>query len=84
MMQLGQGGLANSAGHTLETTVIGTLESKGFRTLQYREWVHQPTLYDTELLLHNVPYTTLYGHPVKTEFLIRSQKYNLEIHIKCK
>jgi hypothetical protein len=84
MTLLGQGGLANSSGRTLETTVIGTLESKGFRTLQYREWMRNPAIYGTELLLRNVPYTTLYGHPGKTEFLIRSQRYNLNVRVECK
>jgi hypothetical protein len=84
MTILGQGGLANSSGRTLETTVIGTLESKGFHTVHYRTWAQNRAQYGGELLLRNVPYTTLYGHPGKTEFLIRSQRYGLEVRIECK
>jgi hypothetical protein len=84
MTVLAQGGLANSSGKTLETTVVGTLASKGFVTVQYRIWALQPTLFGQELLLRNVPYTTIYGHPGKTEFLIRSARYQLNVRIECK
>lgn len=79
-----QGGFANSFGTTLERTVIATLESKGLVTVPYRQWSAQPTAFGPELLLRNVPYTTIYGHPGKTEFLIRSARYGLEVRIECK
>lgn len=79
-----QGGLANSSGKTLETAVIGTLESKGFYTVHHRSWQRNPALYGTEVLVRDVPYTTIYGHPGKTEFLIRSARFGLEVRIECK
>ena len=36
------------------------------------------------MLLRNVPYTTLYGGRGYTEFLLKSQSYNLEVRIECK
>jgi hypothetical protein len=79
-----QGGFANSSGTTLERAVIATLEGKGFVTVPYRQWQAQPTAYGPELLLRNVPYTTIYGHPGKTEFVIHSVRYGLEVRIECK
>ena len=79
-----QGGLANSSGNTLETTVIGTLLSKGFTLVNYREWQKHPERYGDELLLRNVPYTTIYDHPGNTEFLIKSAQYQMEVRLECK
>ncbi len=84
MRRASQGGFANSSGTTLERTVIATLESKGFVSVLHRQWLAQPQDYGTELLLRNVPYTTIYGHEGKTEFLIRSAHYALEVRIECK
>lgn len=82
--EMKQGGLANSSGNTLERTVIGTLISKGFETVNYREYLKKPEKYGEELLLKNVPFTTIYEHSGNTEFLLSSKKYNLEIRIECK
>lgn len=79
-----QGRLANSAGSTLESTVIGTLTSKGFQVVSYRDYLRRPDAYGSELLLRNVPFTTIYGHQGNTEFLIKSEKYKLEIRVECK
>ena len=79
-----QGRLANSAGSTLENTVIGTLTSKRFQVVSYRDYARRPDAYSRELLLRNVPFTTIYGHQGNTEFLIRSERHQLEIRIECK
>jgi hypothetical protein len=79
-----QGGLANSSGSTLEQTVIGTLQSKGFSLVRYRDWQKNPEKYGDELLLRNVPYQTIYNHQGNTEFLLRSARYQLEVRIECK
>lgn len=81
---LGQGGLANSSGSTLEQTIMATLASKGFVIANYRQWAKNPATYGDEVLLCNVPYATIYGHPGNTEFLLRSARYGLEIRIECK
>lgn len=89
-----QGGtLANYSGSTLEKTIIGTLVSKGFLLISYRDYENylkrhgeQKTVdkYGTELLLRNVPFQTIYNHPGNTEFLLQSERYNLEIRIEAK
>ncbi len=81
---MGQGGLANSSGNTLEQTIVATLTSKGFPVALYREWSIAPATYPTNILLRNVPYETIYGHRGNTEFLLLSERYNLAIRIECK
>jgi hypothetical protein len=82
--QKSQGGLASSSGNTLERTIMGTIESKNFEVEYYRNWKKNPSKYGSELLLRNVPYTTIYGHKGNTEFLLKSEQYDLEIRIECK
>ena len=79
-----QGSLANSSGNTLEQTIIATLSSKGFAVLQYRDWQRAPQKYGSELLLRNVPYRSIYGHAAKTEFVVRSERYQLNVRVECK
>ena len=79
-----QGSLANSSGNTLERTIIATLESKGFQVVQYSNWRRAPTRYGSELLLRNVPYKSIYGHDAKTEFVICSARYQLQVRVECK
>ncbi len=81
---IAQGGLANSSGNTLEQTIIATVASKGFAVARYREWVKDPGRHGDELLLRNVPYTTIYGHRGNTEFLLLSARYGLQIRVECK
>jgi ABC-type Fe3+-citrate transport system substrate-binding protein len=50
----------------------------------YRKWDENPENYGKELLLKNVPFTTIYGHKGNTEFLLLSEKYKLKIRIECK
>lgn len=79
-----QGNFANSAGNTLESTVIATFASKKFVVVSHREYSKNPEKYGKELLLKNVPFTTIYGHGGQTEFLAKSDRYQLEIRIECK
>jgi hypothetical protein len=79
-----QGGQANKTGNVLEQLVVGTLSAHGFPNIKYSDYTKKPARYGGELLLRNVPYTTLYDGRGFTEFLLKSQKYNLEIRIECK
>ena len=79
-----QGGYANSSGSILEQTIVSTVEQKGFEVVPYSEYHKRPLDFGSELLLRNVPYTTIYGHSGKTEFLLLSKDLNLEIRIECK
>lgn len=84
MLDIKQGGLANSAGNTLESTVIATLTSKGFTVVSHKEYIKHPEHFGQEVLLLNVPFTTMYGHSGKTEFLLSSERHQLKIRIECK
>lgn len=78
-----QGNIANQQGRTLEQVVTGTLAQKGFEIVPFKEWERNARLFSGDLLLTNVPYETIYGHPGKTEFKIVSQRYG-EYRIECK
>jgi hypothetical protein len=79
-----QGTLANIGGNLLERTVKEVFLSKGFTLINYRKWQKAPEKYGKELLLTNVPFTTIYKHFGNTEFLASSEKYNFKIRLECK
>ena len=79
-----QGGQAKKTGNVLEQLVISTLSAHGFPVIKYSDYLKTPEKYDEELLLRHVPYKTLYGGQGYTEFLLKSQKFELEIRIECK
>lgn len=90
---MNQGRTANITGNTLEQTVIGTLDSKGFRLVSFSEYSRYMNKkgtesanqkYGKELLLRNVPFTSIYGHAANTEFLLISARYDKKIRIECK
>ena len=74
----------NITGSQLEKAVQTVLLEKGFEIEMYRKWKANTDSYGKELLLKNVPFTTIYGHGGNTEFLLLSEKYNLKIRIECK
>lgn len=79
-----QGGTANHQGRILERTVVPTFEAHGFEVVAYSAWSKKPANYGTELLLKHVPYTTIYNQKGYTEFLIKSERFALNIRIECK
>lgn len=79
-----QGGAANHQGRILEKTVVPTLESHGFEVVAYSAWRKNPGNYGTELLLKHVPYTTIYNQKGFTEFLVKSERFGLNVRIECK
>lgn len=79
-----QGGTANKQGRVLEKTIIPTFEEHGFKILAFSDWMKNPDAYGKELVLKNVPYTSIYGHNGKNEFLVQSEKFNLNLRIECK
>lgn len=78
------GSYANSSGGVLEGLVEHVLAKKGFTVVKYKAWLLKQDQYGDELLLKNVPYEGLYKHASTTEFVLISQKYNLETRIECK
>lgn len=79
-----KGSLASGQGKVLEENVISTFSRKGFEVVMWSEWNRNRGSYGEELLLKNVPFKNIYGHDGYTEFLLKSEKYNLEIRIECK
>lgn len=81
---MAKGKVANITGNQLEIAVQTVLLNKGFEIEKYSSWVKNPSGFGDELLLKNVPFTTIYGHRGTTEFLLLSKKYGLKIRIECK
>jgi len=79
-----KGTKSNITGNQLEVAVKTVLTGKGFELINYRDWEKNKEKYGDELLLENVPFTTIYEHKGNTEFLLISKKYNLQIRIECK
>ena len=75
---------SNITGNQLEAAVKTVLTNKGFELISYRIWEKNKEKYGAELLLENVPFTTVYQHKGNTEFLLISIKYDLRIRIECK
>lgn len=79
-----KGTKSNLSGNQLEVAVKTVLIGKGFELEKHNIWIKNPDNYNRELLLTNVPFTTIYQHKGNTEFLLISEKYNLKIRIECK
>ena len=75
---------STASGSTLEGTVKSVFAGKGFEVIPYSKWFGDKSNYGGELLLTNAPYTSIYNHKAKTEFLLISEKKNLKIRIECK
>jgi len=83
-MVFSQGGLANKSGKVLEGIVKGALMPHGFNIVKYKDLAKLAEDEKCELLIKNAPYITLYGSKGKTEFLLKSKKYDLQVRIECK
>jgi len=81
---MNQGRKSNKTGNLLETTVRSILAEKGFEIIKHKDWIKNSLFSGKELLIENVPYTTIYNHRGKTEFLLKSEKYKFEARIECK
>lgn len=81
---MGKGKQGNITGNQLESAVKAVFTGKGFQIVKYRDWIKSTSKFSEEVLLTNVPYTTIYKHRGSTEFLLISKKYNLKMRIECK
>ena len=77
-------GYANKSGKVLEATVISLFRQHGFQEVPFRVWSKSPQSYGPDILLRDVPYTSIYGHKGKTEFLAQSTRLSLAVRIECK
>lgn len=78
-----QGQEANWSGQRFETRIRRILEGRGFTAESYGAWRKRGSPAG-EFLLTGVPYTTLYGTPGRTEFLLRSARLGADIRIEAK
>ena len=67
----------NVTGNQLEVAVKTVLSGKGFELINYRIWEKNPENYGNELLLENVPFTTIYEHKGNTEYPGKNKKHNM-------
>lgn len=74
---------ANRSGRVLENMVESVFRTHGYETASYAEWQRQPDEFGTRLLLKNVPYTTIYGHMGRSEFVVLLSG-KPQIRIECK
>lgn len=79
-----QGGIANKQGKVLEGTVISIFEQHGFVKAPYTEWSKNKEKFGEEILVCGAPYTSIYGHKGKTEFLAISKRLSRTVRIECK
>lgn len=79
-----QGGIANKQGRVLEGTVTSVFENHGFTKVPYSAWSKSPEKFGNEVLICGAPYTSIYGHKGKTEFLAVSKRLSRTIRIECK
>jgi hypothetical protein len=79
-----QGSRAARQGRNLETLILPIFQNKNFEVVSYSAWSKKKESYGDKLLLKHVPYTTIYGHPGYTEFLVRSLPHKLNVRIECK
>ena len=78
------GTTANRQGRMLENIIRHTLEAKGLETVGYAAWKRDQAAFGGELLITNAPFTTIYGHRGRTEFLLVSERHDLRIRIEAK
>lgn len=82
-----QGAQANRTGKTLEEFVVGVFKSHGFEIINYPTYIKRegdPSFTHGEWLVRRAPYTTIYGHAGKTEFLVVSKDQQMVFRIECK
>jgi hypothetical protein len=86
---MGDGVYANHTGNQLERTVRDLFSAAGFTLMRFRDYENARAgllgaMIEEDLLLSDVPYTSIYGHSGKTEFLALSKRLGLNMRIECK
>lgn len=83
-----QGAQANKTGRILESTVENAFRQHGFSKLSHKEFRMLELIgngaTEGDYLVKNYPYTSIYGHQGKTEFLAVSSRRKLRVRIECK
>lgn len=82
---LAQGAVANMNGRAFELSLIPLFEENGFPVIRYSEFQKHPEEYKelSKYVLTNVPFTSVYGHRGRTEYLLVNGEEKIRIEAKC-
>lgn len=72
---------AVASGQKLEKDFQNFMSDVGFKVLKYKEY---DPVKNHEVLIRNVPYTTIYGMKGTSEYCLRSKRYGINCRIECK
>ena len=75
---------SNHSGQFLEELVRRELSSRGFLCLQHANDKDNHHLFETKRLVHNAPYTSLYGCESRSEFVGIDQEVDRRFRIECR
>lgn len=78
-----QGSRANKAGKKLEDMVRAEFVKHGVYSLPYRHWVVNEAVGAKGTLVMNVPYTTIYNHRGRSEFVLMRNGFS-DVRIECR
>lgn len=82
-MSRGQGTLANLSGHVFEQMMIPVFEANGFPVMYGRACGGMDEdARPRRCVIRNVPYTTIYGHSGRTEFVIVCGSRRIRVEAK--
>lgn len=76
---------ANRSGHGLEYLVQSHILQFGFEPVPFKIYQKNPDSYaNRRILLIGAPYTSIYGHNAKSEFVLVDPERNFRMRIECK
>jgi hypothetical protein len=79
MNKITQGAMANKNGRTVENMMIPLFEASGFKVVKHKEI--NSNIGD-RYVIKNAPYTSIYNHKAKTEFVIVNGERRIRIESK--
>ncbi len=85
MEEIKQGALANMSGHILEKTIIPMMQGYGYKVIIHSETKKHPELLnEKKIVFTNVPFTSIYNHTGKTEYVIINTAKGKKIRVEAK
>lgn len=84
--ELSQGARANVAGKAYEDLLITLFQNYGFEVVKWSVWKRRgiPIEQSGRVAIQQFPYTTIYNHTGKTEWLIVNNDKNLVVRVEIK
>lgn len=85
MQEIKQGAKANMSGHILEKTIIPLMQGYGYEIYQHSETKKHPELLNkSKIVFTNVPFTSVYNHTGKTEYVIINTTKGKKVRLESK